>query len=299
MGEHRLSRATALDGQRSASSALKGIAAMVAGMAFLVMSDAVSKYLVQSHPIGQVMCLRQAACLLFVLAVVWRGAGLRALRPRNVPMQIVRGLVFICSGYLIVWSLSLLPLPTVTAITFSGPIMIALMSAPLLNERVGPSLWAATLLGFVGMLFIIQPGSAEFSWALLIPVAAAFASSVRDILARILARTDGSMAILFWSSLVLVLGTALTAPFGWNAVSAASWGLFLLAGFVNFCAHFLIIEALRLARAAVVAPLKYTSLLWSAVLGYAIWGDMPNGWVWLGAAILVASGLWIAQTQRH
>ena len=75
--------------------------------------------------------------------------------------------------------------------------------------------------------------------------------------------------------------------------------MFLLAGFVNFCAHWLLIESYRLGRAAVVAPFKYTSLLWSAVLGYVIWGDLPGGWVWLGAAILIASGLWIARTERH
>jgi drug/metabolite transporter (DMT)-like permease len=98
---------------------------------------------------------------------------------------------------------------------------------------------------------------------------------------------------------VLVVGSALSAPFGWNAVSAGAWALFLLAGFVNFCAHWLLIESYRLGRAAVVAPFKYTSLLWSAVLGYVIWGDLPGGWVWLGAAILIASGLWIARTERH
>ena len=179
---------------------------MVTGMAFLIVSDAVSKYLAETHPLMQVMCLRQAACLLFVIPFVVRGAGLSALRMHNVPMQFVRGLVFLCSSYLIILSLSLLPLPTVTAITFIGPIMIAMMSVPLLHERVGASLWLATLLGFVGVLFIIRPGTDAFSWALLVPVAAAFASSMRDMLSRILARTDNSISILFWSSLVMVRG---------------------------------------------------------------------------------------------
>jgi drug/metabolite transporter (DMT)-like permease len=282
----------------SVSNTVKGIAAMIAGVAFLIMSDAVSKYLVQTHPFGQVTCLRQAACLLFVLPFVLRGAGLSALRPNRVLLQIVRGLVFIVSSMFIIWSLSLLPLPTVTAITFAGPIMIALLSAPMLGERVNPTLWSATLLGFVGMLVIIRPGTDAFSWALLVPVAAALASSIRDMLGRILSRTDSSIAILFWSSVVLVLGTAITAPFGWVAVSATELGLYLLAGAVNFCAHFLMIESYRLARAAIVAPFKYTSLIWSAVLGYLIWGDLPGAWVWAGSAILVVSGLWIARTQK-
>jgi drug/metabolite transporter (DMT)-like permease len=176
--------------------------------------------------------------------------------------------------------------------------MIAVMSVPLLRERVGASLWSATLLGFAGVLCIIRPGTADFSWALLIPVAAAFASSMRDMLSRILARTDSSISILFWSSLVMMAGAALSAPLGWTEVGLAAALLFLLGGFVNFCAQFLLIEAYRFSRAAVVAPFKYSSLLWSAVLGFAIWGDLPGGWVWAGAAVLVVSGLWIAQTEK-
>jgi drug/metabolite transporter (DMT)-like permease len=286
-------------GTLSASMArpLKGIAAMIGGMAFLILSDAVSKHLAQSHPLGQVMCLRQAACLLFVVPFVWRGSGLAILRPHNVPLQLLRGVVFLVSSFFIIWSLSELPLPTVTAITFAAPILIALLSAPLLGERVNATLWGATLLGFAGMLVIIRPGSADFHWTLLLPVAAAFFSAVRDVMARILARTDNSLSILFWSSLVIVVGAGFSALFGWRAVSPAQWGWYLLAGAVNFCAHFLIIESLRMARAAVVAPFRYTSLLWSAMLGFAIWGDVPGGWVWIGSALLVASGLWIARSQ--
>ena len=271
---------------------------MIAGMAFLIGSDTVTKILAETYPFAQVICLRQLACLLFVLPFVLRSPGLSALRPHNGTLHFVRGLVFICSSFLIILSLSLLPLPTVTAITFAGPIMIALMSAPLLRERVSGSLWLATLLGFVGVLLIIRPGTDAFSWALLVPLAAAFASSIRDMLSRILVRTDTSISILFWSSLVLVAGTALSAPFGWAEMTARSWWLFLLAGAVNFCAHFLLIEAYRFSRAAVVAPFKYTSLLWSTLLGFLVWGDVPGGWVWAGAAILVVSGLWIARTQK-
>ncbi len=280
-----------------AARPLKGIAAMIAGMAFLTLSDAISKHLVESHPVGQVMCLRQAACLLFVVPFVWRGPGLGALRAHNMSLQLLRGLVFLVSASFIIWSLSVLPLPTVTAITFAAPILIALLSAPMLGERVNATLWAATLLGFVGMLVIIRPGSAEFHWTLLLPVGAALFSSVRDVMARILARTDNSISTLFWGSLVLVVGSAFSALWGWKPVSAAQWGWYVLGGAINFCAHFLIIEALRLGKAAVVSPFRYTSLLWSALLGYLIWGDVPGSWVWLGAAILIASGIWIA-TQR-
>ncbi len=280
------------------SRPLKGILAMIAGMAFLLVSDALSKHLAQSHPLGQVMCLRQAACLLFVVPFVWRGSGLAVLRPHNVRLQVARGLLFLISSFFIIWSLSVLPLPTVTSITFVAPIMIALLSAPMLGERVNPALWGAIFLGFLGTLIIIRPGSDDFRWTLLLPVGAALFSSVRDVTARILARTDNSLSILFWSSFVIVVGAGFSALLGWRPVSMAQWGWYLLAGAVNFCAHFLIIESLRVARAAVVAPFRYTSLLWSVLLGYLIWGDVPSAWMWAGSAVLIASGLWIAQSQR-
>ena len=123
-------------------------------------------------------------------------------------------------------------------------------------------------------------------------------SETVDANGRLLARTDNSLSILFWSSAVIVIGAAFSALFGWEPVTPAQWGWYLMAGAVNFAAHFLIIEALRLGRAAVVAPFRYTSLLWSAILGFAIWGDVPDRWVWIGSAILIASGLWIMQSQK-
>jgi drug/metabolite transporter (DMT)-like permease len=152
------------------------------------------------------------------------------------------------------------------------------------------------MLGFIGVLFIFSP-PARTSAGRYIPVAAAFASSVRDILASgTYRRLDGHPVLVFTGARGRYRAhRAFRLARGFASIV----GFFLLAGFVNFCARFLLIESFRLARAAVVAPLKYTSLLWSAVLGYVIWGDLPTGWVWLGSAILVASGLWIAQTQRH
>lgn len=279
------------------SDPVKGIVAMIAGMAFLIVSDALSKHLVESHPIGQVLCLRQVAALLFILPYVRFTTGLGALKPVNLRLQLLRGLVFIVSGYTIVWALQLLPLATVTAITFSGPIFVALLSGPLLGERVARGLWIAILAGFVAVLLMVRPGATSFEWALLLPVASAFLAGLRDMLARILARTDTTVATLFWSSIVLLAGSALSAVSGWTPVGPASALWFLLSGVVNFAAHLLLIEAYRLGRAAMIAPFKYSSLLWSVLIGWFVWDDLPDAWIWLGAAILVASGIWIARVE--
>jgi drug/metabolite transporter (DMT)-like permease len=220
---------------------LKGIVAMVAGVALLTANDAVSKYLTESHPVGQVICLRQAATLLVIVPYVMLVSGWSALRVVSWPGQITRGLLFVANAALIVLGFSLLPLATVIMIMFSSPIFLALMSGTLLGERVSLERWIAILAGFAGVLIVIRPGASAFEWALLIPVAASFANALRDIVTRRLSRTETSIAILFWSTLIVMAAGALSAPFGWTAVSATSAVWFVAAGVFNAAAHFLMI----------------------------------------------------------
>jgi drug/metabolite transporter (DMT)-like permease len=269
----------------------KGMALMVAGVALLTANDAVSKYLTQSHPVGQVICLRQAATLLVIVPYVLAVTGRGALRVASWAGQATRGLLFVASAALIVLSFSLLPLATVIAIMFTSPIVTAVLSAPMLAERVGPLRWFAVLAGFAGVLVVIRPGAAGFEWALLVPVAASVANSLRDIVTRRLSRTETSIAILFWSTLVVTAAGALTAPFGWEPVTAAAAAWFVLAGVFNATAHFLVIEALRLGEAAAVTPVRYTALVWATAIGYVVWGDLPDEWVVLGSAVIIASGV--------
>ena len=277
----------------------KGIVAMVAGVALLTANDAVSKYLTESHPVGQVICLRQAATLLVIVPYVMLVSGWGALRVVSWPGQITRGLLFVANATLIVLGFSLLPLATVIMIMFSSPIFLALMSGTLLGERVSLERWIAILAGFAGVLIVIRPGASAFEWALLIPVAASFANALRDIVTRRLSRTETSIAILFWSTLIVMAGGALTAPFGWKAVSVTDAVWFVAAGVFNAAAHFLMIEALRLGEAAVISPVRYTSLIWAAFLGWFVWGDIPDAWAVAGSTVIVASGIYMLRVEAR
>jgi drug/metabolite transporter (DMT)-like permease len=277
----------------------KGIVAMVAGVALLTANDAVSKYLTESHPVGQVICLRQAATLLVIVPYVMLASGWGALRVVSWPGQITRGLLFVANAVLIVLGFSLLPLVTVIMIMFSSPIFLALMSGTLLGERVSLERWIAILAGFAGVLIVMRPGASAFEWALLVPVAASFANALRDIVTRRLSRTETSIAILFWSTLIVMAGGALTAPFGWTPVSAANAAWFVAAGVFNAAAHFLMIEALRLGEAAVISPVRYTSLIWAAFLGWFVWGDLPDAWAVAGSAVIVASGIYMLRVEAR
>ena len=265
---------------------------MIAGTALLLGNDAASKLLTQSYPVGQVICLRQAATLLIIVPYIMAVTGWGAARVVHWPGQTFRGLLFVASSGFMVTSLSLLPLTTVIAITFVSPIFVVLLSAPLLGERVGARRWSAVLIGFAGVLLIVRPGATGFEWVLLLPVATALVNSLRDIVTRRLSRTDTSISILFCSTTIVMLAGLATALFGWKTVDARGALLFLLAGACNAGAHFLMIEALRMGEASLVAPFRYTSFLSALLCGYLLWGEIPGLWVALGVGLIVCGGLY-------
>lgn len=274
-------------------SPLRGIVAMVAGAGLLTLNDAVSKHLTESYPIGQVICLRQIAAFLFILPYAMSVTGLGALRAVNRGGQFLRALLFVSGTGLVLWSLSLLPLSFVIAVLFSSPIYIALWSAPLLGERVHGRQWAAIAAGFAGVLLIVRPAGGGFEWVVLLPVCAAFTNGLRDAFTRRLSRTENSVSVLFWSGALVMVAGLLTIPLGWQPLDARGAAWFLAAGFFNASAHFMVIEALRMGRAAVVAPFRYSGLLWAMLVGFLVWNELPDSWMLAGAAVVVASGIYM------
>ena len=277
------------------SDAAKGVCIMILGAGVLSMNDAVSKHLVETYPIGQILCLRQTVALAVVLIYVWRTDAWRDLRINDRTGQALRAILHVGGAALIVWALSALPIATVTAIVFSSPVVVLVFSMPMLGERVSWARWIAVIIGFAGVLAIIRPGGVGFEWALLIPVAAAVASGLRDLMTRRLARSDTSISVLFWASALMVAVTLFTIPLGWQplTLSASIW--LIVNGLLNAGAHFLMIEALRLGAAGLVSPFRYTAILWATVAGFLVWQEVPDVMTMIGAAMLVVSGVLIVR----
>jgi drug/metabolite transporter (DMT)-like permease len=287
-----------MTGERQTDN-LRGIWLMVIGSAVLVMNDAVSKHLAENFPIWQVVTLRHVGAVFVIFIYARMVTGLSALRANHWPSQIWRGLTFIGTAFLVVWSLQELPLPTFTAIVFSGPLFVAALSVPLLGESVGWRRWAAVAVGFVGVLIIVRPGGQDFRPELLIPLVTAVFAALRDIVTRRISATETSIAILWWST-IIVIGTSLLAlPLGWDPVGWTDAFWFLLNGVLNAGAHFLIIEALRYGEAATVSAFRYTALLWSIVFGFVIWGHLPDIWVYTGSALIAGSGIYMIHRESR
>ena len=267
---------------------------MIAGLLLLTLNDATAKWLTVGYPVPQVIALRGMFLLVPLLAVLlWRG-GPAALRPHRIRNQVARSVCFLGSTFFIVTALSLMPLADAVAFTFSGPLIIAALAPMLLGERVGWRRWTAVLVGFAGVIVMARPTPNAFQWVALIAFGAAVMGALRDIVTRKISAVEASDLTLFYSTLAtVVVGAAAAFAFPWRMPPPEDFALFALLGALNGGAHFLMIEAYRWSEASVVSPFRYSALVWALLLGFVVWGDVPDAFLIFGAGLVVASGLYI------
>lgn len=270
-----------------------GIACILLGGVFLTANDAAMKWLTDSYPVGEIVALRAFFAFLPIAFFARRAGGWRALRVRYVRAQSARALLFVASSFLWVFGLTHLPLADSMAATFTGPIMITALAPLLLGETVGWRRWTAVVVGFGGVLLMIQPTGEGPRVAMLLPLVSVMGGVGRDVITRRIAATESSVGTLAFTTAAACLIGLLTLPFGWILPGAWDWPLLALSGILMGAAHFLYIEALRLAEAVIVVPFKYFNMVWAVALGFAIWGDLPDRWMVAGTVLVVLSGLYI------
>lgn len=275
------------------SSSVRGITCMVVGMALLTLNNAVTKALTVGYPPGEVVVLRALFVFIPIAFLAWRDGGISALRINSFGGQSVRAGFLILSTFLMIIALRLLPLADVMAITFAGPLIITALAGPMLGERVGWRRWAAVVVGFAGILIMLKPDPDVFQIAALLPLCVAFSSSMRDLVTRRISTGESSTAILCFSTSAVLISGLLTLPFSAKPVDLGDIPLFALAGCLQGAAHYVLIEAFRHGEAAVVAPFKYSALLWATLFGALIFGDFPDAWIWAGSVPVIVSGLYI------
>lgn len=276
------------------ANAAKAILMMVAAAGILTVNDAIAKWLTERYPVGQVLAMRGILVVAMVYAwAVLSGRG-SALRVKSWSLHLTRGGLMAVSTFLFVTSLWLLPIADAIAISFAGPIFATALAALILGEPVGWRRWSAVAIGFVGVVVMVRPTPEMFRIVALIPIVAAFVGALRDIVTRKLGTGgESTLMVLIVSTSIVAFAGLLTLPFGWVMPTAAELGLFLVTSILVAVAQGLMIESLRLGEVGLVGPFKYTSLLWALVLGLLVWGDVPGVWTLAGAALVVASGLYI------
>jgi drug/metabolite transporter (DMT)-like permease len=271
----------------------QAIAVMCLGILCLGVNDALAKWLTSFYPPLQIIFVRNLLAMPMITAIVLWTGGLMALRTRHPGIHAFRGLLLVGGAYTFFRGLEVLPLAEATSLIFAAPIFITALSVPLLGESVGWRRWAAVIVGFAGVLIIVRPGAAAFQPASLFVVATAMFYALGMISARWISRGEDVWTMMFYIVLFPLLFSGLVVPFVWQTPDMAHLPLFLGLAVFGTLGMTLITQAFRLAPAAIVAPFEYTALIWASVLGWLVWGDIPGFWIYAGAAVIIASGIYI------
>lgn len=277
----------------------RAILLMLACVLVFCLMDALLKTLAAHYPPYQVTTLRGVASLPLLVAWAALTTGLRPLLRARWSLHLLRGALGIMMMATFIYALQTLPLSTAYAIYFVAPLLITALSVPFLGEHVGPRRWTAIVVGFLGVLVVLRPGGAGvLTTAGLAVLLAAFGYAASAITVRILARTDSSQAMVVWLMLFMSLGAGALAWPDWRPLQGEHAWLVLGLGVTGALGQYLITEAFRLGEASLLAPFEYTALVWGVLLDATLWGVLPDGMTWLGAAIIVASGLYMFRRER-
>lgn len=280
--------------------AARGIAFALLAFFFFSLMDGLAKWLGESYSVVQLVFFRSLFGFLPILPLIHHQGGLRSLKTRRPWLHALRGLFVLAALTSFFLGIQLMPLAEALTLAFTSPLFILLLSVLVLRERVGPHRIGAVLVGFLGVVIIIRPGGETFRPEAFLLILSGFAFAFASVLTRLLGRTETSAAITFYSTVSQGLPAALLLPFFWSAPAGwLDWTLFLILGLLGGVALQFMTVAFRNVSPSVIAPFEYTALLWAVAIGWFGWREWPGEHVWAGAAILVASGLYITYRETR
>ena len=276
----------------------RGILWMLVTMFCFILLDAIMKHLLETYSLVEVTWGRFFFASIF--AALACGRRLPRLAISRTPLlQLTRSIFLMSTTGAFNAGIRLTPLATGTTIMFLSPILVTLLSIPLLGEKVGPRRWAGIVIGFVGALIVVRPFEDGFSIGAGVPflLLAALLNASYQLLTRRV-RADDPMTSLLYTAAAGTIFTSVILPWFWTMPGLLDWTLLAASGLMGALGHLCLIRAFRSAPASVVAPFSYSSLVWASLFGFAIWGDWPDKWTWIGAALIVGSGLYIFHRER-
>jgi len=277
----------------AARRTLAGILLALAAATCFALLDTVVKALAPYHHPLMAAWTRYAGHLLLMVLFLGPRHGFGLVRTRRPWFQLARGAVILGATATFFTSLLYLPLATAAAISFAAPLVITALSVPLLGERVGPRRWAAVVVGFLGVLVIMRPGSGFTHWATVLPLAAAACNAVFYIMTRMARQTEAPVTSLIYPTLVGTVALGAVLPFVWSPPTLASAPLLLATSVLGGLGHWCLILSLNRIEVSVSAPYSYVYVVLMVLTGYLLFDEVPDVWTVVGGMIICGSGLYI------
>ena len=279
--------------------ARRAILVMLLAVGLFALMDGGMKWLGADYPPLQVAALRGAVGLPLVVVWIMMRRRMHTLWPIRWRLHLLRGALGITMMTGFVYGLARMPMSTAYAITFVAPLVITALAVPLLGEKVGPRRWAAIVVGLLGVIVVLRPtGEGMISVAGLVLLGAATCYALTAITVRVLTRTDSTEAMVFWFLAMLAVGAGLLALPGWVPIRAEDLWVIGLVGVSGALGQVVLTNAFRLGEASQIAPLEYSGLVWVVLMDLWVWGVLPDRTTWIGAAIIVASGIYLLHRER-
>ena len=257
------------------------------------------KFLAADYSLVQIIWVRSIVHFLWMVVLFMPGMGWQLFRTQRLGLQLTRSALQLVALVAFVIGLVFIPMTTATSIYFTGPLMVVALAVPLLGERVGPRRWLAVLVGFLGALVIIRPGFEGMHWAALSILASALFYAIYQILTRRAADHDDFRVSAVYTIVIALVTSSIAVPFYWETpIGWLDWLVFGGLGIFGGLGHLFVIKAYEHAEASFIGPFDYGQLIGVTIIGYLVFAEFPDIWTWIGAAIIIASGLYVARRER-
>ena len=293
-------------------SSAKGVTYLLAGIALFSVQDVVIKSLSGVYTVHEIVFVRSLIAIWFILLIVRHEGGASHLRTRRPLAHLARSFALFVAYTTFYLGLAAMPLADVVAIAFASPLFLTALSMPLLGEPVGRRRWSAVVVGFVGVLIMLRPGSGVLDPVALLPLVSAFAYACAAIITRRLAASESGSTMALYTTLFYIVATGLIGVVvgdgsfagsehaslafllrPWGMPSGIDWALFVMLGFIAAFGFYCLSQAYRVAQPSAVAPFEYSALIWAVLWGWLFWGDLPDAYIVGGIVLVVGSGLYV------
>ena len=279
---------------------LTGVLFMITGMLGMGLTDTAAKWLVSAdYPVIQVIAIRGwfiTAILLIWLVLTRQAASLWTERPWA---HVLRLAVAFLGPLFMFRALQDMPLADVTVIVFGSTFMTTALSVPLFKEKVGLHRWGAVLLGLIGVVIALRPGTDMFNPSAIFALLAGLSFAGINLTARWLRDTESTLQLIFYLMIGIAVLSSVALPVVWVTVAAEDWAIFGAMGVFTIIGYIFMTRAFMVAPTGLVAPFEYTVLIWAVAFGFLVWGDIPDVYVWTGAAVIIASGLYLVHRESQ